>query len=65
MRALSEVSAIRRQLAKIDPTTLRAELAAYGAWSDQELQDHPQNLQRLLWLACGDIHDATISTNGA
>ena len=64
-RALSEVPAIRRQLAKIDPATLRAELAEYGAWDAQELEDRPQNLQRLLWLACGDTHEATISTTGA
>lgn len=55
VRALSEVPAIRRQLAKIHPTALRAELAEYGAWDARELEDHPQNLQRILWLAAGDI----------
>lgn len=55
--ALSQVPTIRRQLKKIDPQTLREELREYGAWEDEELQDHTQNLQRILWLACGDIVD--------
>ena len=52
---LSEQPKIRRQLAKIDPALLASELSAYGAWDEVELADHQQNLQRLLWLACGDI----------
>jgi large repetitive protein len=32
-------------------------LDEYGAWDDKELRDHAQNLQRILWLACGDIVD--------
>jgi len=55
--ALSQVPSIAKQLARIDRDTLRAELREYGAWSDEELTDHCQNLQRLLWLACGDIVD--------
>ena len=54
VKALSEVPAIRRQLAKIDPALLRAELRDYG-WDDAELADHAQNLRRLLWIAAGDI----------
>ena len=27
----------------------------YGAWDDEERTDHDQNLQRILWLAAGDI----------
>lgn len=53
--ALPQVPAIRRQLDEISPAQLAAELREYGAWSDQELADHEQNLQRLLWLACGDL----------
>jgi hypothetical protein len=52
---LSEQPKIRRQLAKIDPAILAEELSGYGAWDEVELADHQQNLQRLLWLACGDI----------
>ena len=55
--ALSKVPSIARQLAKVDAGILRNELQGYGAWSDVELSDHAQNLQRLLWLACGDIAD--------
>jgi len=54
---LSQAPAIRRQLEHIDPALLRAELAEYGAWDETELADHAQNLQRLVWLAAGDIAD--------
>lgn len=57
VKALSEAPAIRRQLAKLTPELVRAELKEYGAWDEAELSDHAQNLQRLLWLACGDIKD--------
>jgi hypothetical protein len=52
---LSKVPAIAEQLAKIDPALLSAELKEYGAWDDEERADHDQNLQRILWLAAGDI----------
>ena len=54
--ALSQEASIRRQLDRIsDPEILAAELREYGAWDDQELADHEQNLQRILWIAAGDI----------
>ena len=53
--ALSKVPYIAEQLAQIDPQTLRDELREHGAWDSDELADHDQNLQRLLWIACGDI----------
>ncbi len=53
--ALRQVPAIRRQLDKIKPETLQAELREYGAWDDAELADHDANLSRILWLLCGDI----------
>lgn len=55
---LSRVPAIKNQLDAIDPALLAAELKEYGAWDAQELADHQQNLQRILWLAAGDIVDA-------
>lgn len=55
VKALSQVPNIARQLAKIDPVVLAAELRAYGAWDTKELANHEQNLQRLLWIAAGDI----------
>jgi hypothetical protein len=55
--ALSQAPAIRRQLSRLAPEALAAELRGYGAWEEIELADHAQNLQRVLWLACGDIVD--------
>ncbi len=54
-RELSKVPAIAEQLAKIDPSVLSAELKEYGAWDSEELADHAQNLQRILWLATCDV----------
>ena len=55
--ALRQVPAIRRQLAKIEPDTLKDCLSEYGVWDDVELSDHNRNLSRLLWLACCDISE--------
>ena len=55
--ALSQVPAIARQLRKIKPDNLAVKLKEYGAWDTSELADHDQNLQRILWIACGDICD--------
>jgi hypothetical protein len=46
---------IASQISTIDPADLTRELREYGAWDDTELADHNQNLQRILWLAAGDI----------
>jgi hypothetical protein len=54
---LRKLPAIRRQLSKLKPEDVRRELRGYGAWDAEELGDHEQNLNRLLWLACGDIAD--------
>lgn len=58
---LSKVPYIADQLAKIDPELLKGELREYGAWDAEELADHDQNLQRILWIACGDIVDQETS----
>ena len=58
VNALSEVPAIKRQLAKLDPADVAAELKEYGAWDQEELADHEQNLQRILWIAAGNIIDS-------
>lgn len=55
VEALSRVPAIAKQLAALDPEKLRSELRGYGAWDADELADHDQNLQRILWLAAGQI----------
>ena len=59
--ALSNQPTIRMQLETIDPETLRQELKEYGAWDETELADHEQNLQRILWLAAGDVVDDSVS----
>ena len=56
--ALSHTPYIARQLRKLAPETVREELRGYGAWDDEELADHAQNLQRLLWLAACDIAES-------
>ncbi len=45
---------IKRQLAKLDPTDLRTELYEFGAWTDEQLNDHTENLTRWLWISAGD-----------
>ena len=55
IRELSRVPYIAKQLAAIDPAKLVLTLREYGAWDLQELADHEQNLQRLLWSLAGDI----------
>lgn len=46
---------ITRQLDKIGPEKIRAELAEYGAWDDEELKDDMANWGRIVWIAAGDI----------
>jgi hypothetical protein len=53
--ALSLVPAIRRQFDKVPPEDIAAELKVYGTWNDEDLKDHAENIQRILWIACGDI----------
>lgn len=59
VRELSQVPYVAKQLREIDPVALRLELKEYGAWDANELANHTQNLQRVLWLACGDIVDGS------
>jgi hypothetical protein len=58
---LSQVPKIAKQLAKLPANDLANELRESGAWDDTELADHAQNLQRILWIACGDILDGHCS----
>jgi hypothetical protein len=46
---------IRRQLDKIGPEKIAAELKEYGAWNAEELADHEQNRRRIAWIAAGNI----------
>lgn len=56
-----ELPEIKAELAEIDPEQLRKELAEYGAWDDKELSDHTENLERILWIAAGNISDEMIT----
>jgi len=57
VKALSERKDIATQIAKWKPESLVKELGEYGAWDDAELKDHALNIQRMLWIACGDISE--------
>ena len=46
---------ISAQVSTWDPETLRAELAEYGAWDEEELADYEENIRRMVWLACCDV----------
>jgi len=49
------VDYIEDQLQEIDRATLAQILGEYGAWSHRDREDHDENLNRILWIACGDI----------
>lgn len=53
--ALMRVPYVREQLDKIDPEELRRELEGYGAWGEEELADHEENLRRFVWVAGNNI----------
>lgn len=46
---------ISGQLSNLDPGLVRDCLKEYGAWDQVELSNHKANLERLLWIACGDL----------
>lgn len=50
---------IERQFANIDNSKLIKELSEYGAWDNVELQDKQANIERIIWIACGDLVDNT------
>lgn len=41
----------------ISQADIRAELAEYGAWDENELADHEENCKRILWIAAGNIQE--------
>lgn len=47
----------KKQLLKLDKEQVRNELNDLGVWDDEELENHEDNLQRLFWVACGNISD--------
>lgn len=64
---VSEVAnraSVARQLARIDPLLIVEELEEYGAWDETELADHAANKLRIVWLACGNIVEETVTPKG-
>lgn len=55
-----QLPAIKKQLSKINPETLANELREYGAWDENDLSNHKDNLSLILWIACGDIMERNI-----
>ena len=51
---------VRRQLERVDSKKLRDELRGYGGWEEEELQDHQENLKRLVWIAGCDIAEGSV-----
>ena len=48
---------LSEQLDKLDPAEVAAELSEYGAWDPDELCDHNENLERITWIAAGNIRE--------
>jgi hypothetical protein len=48
---------IKSQLDEINPEQLVKELDEHGAWSEEELSNHDDNLLRILWIAATNIAD--------
>lgn len=40
-----------------DPTYCRQYLRVMGAWDDEELADHGENVKRLVWLTGGSLYE--------
>ena len=51
------VKQLRKKMNRLTPELVRACLKPYGAWDEDELADHEQNLRRLLWLAAGQVKE--------
>ena len=60
---LSRLPAIRRQINKISLHDIATELDEYGAWSETELTDHDQNIQRILWITANNISEEKYDKN--
>ena len=52
---LRAIPKIKKQLDNLDADVVSKYLSEFGAWGEEELKDHNENLDRLLWLACADI----------
>lgn len=59
VKYLASLPVIKKQLDKLDVENLKRELKGYGAWDDEQLSDHEENLIRWLWISCCDIIERT------
>lgn len=57
---LRTLESIKAQLSALVPQVLSDEIKEFGAWDEIELSDHDSNLNRILWIACGDIEEGEI-----
>ena len=48
---------IKKQLDALDKDQIKKELFNYGAWDDDDLSDHQDNLMRWLWVSAGNVVD--------
>lgn len=48
---------VKKQLAKLDAELIAKELKEYGAWDDEELKDHAENLTRFVWVMACNLSD--------
>lgn len=53
----SDVKEASRYFAVNDPIALANWLKEFGAWNDLELRDESANIERMLWLMSGAMHD--------
>lgn len=44
-----------KQLKKIGNEKIASELKEYGAWDENELSDEHANMERILWIASGNL----------
>lgn len=63
VKECAQLPEIKAQLDEIDPERLKEELDQYGAWNETELSNHQDNLERILWIAAGDIMEETTEDN--
>lgn len=55
--ALLGRSFIALQVAAWDAEALRNELRGIGAWNETQMEDHHENLVRMVWLACVNLRE--------
>lgn len=60
IEALLTMPEVREELKDINPDKLRTELREYGAWDDEDLEDHETNLARILWIAAGNLFEEEV-----